>query len=193
MSERDACLVALLYLSGRRISEVLALRKEDFTLTENRVSFETFNAKVFRRKKVGNYTIEVKGDFHELIKQGDTFITVPYDTRFYERINPHFRITEDNKTLASFVLNRLGSLTAKDYLFQVQGKTPKPMSYGWAYQIVRGYFPDIWPHLLRHERFTQVFRIYHDDIMSAHKYTFHKRFESDEPYLRPLEIEKERI
>lgn len=194
MSARDSCLVALLYLSGRRIGEILHLQKQDFTITEDRVSFWTFNLKVFRRKPVGNYSIPIEGDF--IAKDPKTKEITPYTTRYYERINPHWKTTsEAGKSLSSFVLERVGSLIKKeDYLFQKErGKEPEPFGYGWAYQIIRYHFPDMWPHLLRHERFTEVFRIYKDDLMSAHEFTFHKRFESNKPYIRPLEIEKERV
>jgi len=173
-NDRDACLIALLYLSGRRIGEVLHLQKQDFKIEPNRISFETFNEKTFRKKRVGNYAIMRKGVF-------------------YEKINPHWRTdTESGKALTIFVLNRLGYLSQKDYVFQKLVGTGH-IEYGMGYRIVRFYAPDMWPHLFRHERFTEVFKIYKDDLLKAHDWTFHKRFDSNIPYIRSVEKEEEKI
>lgn len=173
LSERDACLIALLYLSGRRISEVLGLKKKDFHIELDRISFETFNEKVYKQKPSGNFVI-------------------PLHDRYYERIRPHWRTNiTHGKTLSTFVMNRLLSLADNDYLFQRERcNKAKPIKRGMAYKIMRFYFPDAWLHLLRHERFTEVARIYKDDPVAMHRFTFHKRFESTLQYIRNLEEEK---
>ncbi len=112
---------------------------------------------------------------------------------FYRRIRPHFRTDSiSGERLTIFILNRLGYLSEKDYLFK-SFRSNKPISYSTAYKIFVKYFPDYWPHVLRHERFTEIFRVYRDDIMRAHRDTFHKRFESSLAYIRKLEIEEEKI
>ena len=171
-SERDACLISLLYLSARRINEVLPLRKQDFKVEEKRISFETFNEKVYRKKQTGNFTIHL-------------------NDRFYERIRPHWRTdSESGKTLTKHLLKRLGSLSEKDHLFKAYTHKDYPISRSMAYRIVRFYIPDAWPHLLRHERFTEIARVYKDDPVAMHRYTFHKRFESTLKYIRDLEEER---
>jgi integrase len=192
MPPRDSCLVALLYLSGRRIGEVLELKKKDFKVEHNRISFETFNEKVFRQKQTGAYTILREGLHYTVDPK--TRERTEYNQAYYEKIRPHFRTDNPHgRMLSEFITNRLSSLSDNDFLFQKQRGEAKPIGYSMAYAIVRFYFPGIWPHLLRHERFTEIFRVYKDDLMGAHEFTFHKRFESNRPYIRPLEEEKERI
>lgn len=190
MNTRNACLIALLYLSGRRINEVLHLRKEDIKIENNRISFVTFNQKDYRSKQTSDYTIKryvkrrnFKG---RKSKAYEGFL-------FYRRIIPHFRTdSESGEQLTIFILNRYGYLTDKDYLFK-SFRSDKPISYNMAYKIFIKYFPNYWPHILRHERFTEIYRVYHDDIMKFHRDTFHKRFESSLVYVRKLEIEDEKI
>lgn len=173
LSERDACLVALLYLSGRRITEILGLKKKDFKIENKRISFETFNEKVYRQKPSGQYQVLMKG-------------------RYYEKIRPHWRMDVTyGKTLSVFITKRLGSLADNDYLFQhEQGRDAKHIKRGMAYKIVRFYFPDTWLHLFRHERFTEIAKVYRTDPVATHRYTFHKRFESTLQYIRAQEEEK---
>lgn len=170
---RDQALIALLYLSGRRIREILRLQKQDFHLEENRISFDTFNEKVYRSKRSGDFTIQ-RGE------------------RFYQRIRPHWRTdTESGNALSKFVVATLGSLEdPEDYLFQkLRGKGPIT-DRSTAYKIIRRYLPNAWPHLLRHDRFTEVARIYKDDPVAMHRFTYHKRFESTLQYIRKLEEER---
>ncbi len=168
---RAACLIALLYLSGRRICEVLELQKKSFKVEEKRISFETFNEKVYRKKPTGNFQI-------------------PIGERFYERIRPHWRTdTESGKALTIFVANTLASLDQESYLFKSL-RSKEPIGYPMAYKIVRFNLPDAWPHLLRHERFTEVSKVYRSDPVAMHRFTFHKRFESTLQYIRNLEEEK---
>jgi integrase len=56
INTRDACLIALLFLSGRRIKEVLELRKKDLIISEEDLGFYTFNEKTFRSKQSGDYS-----------------------------------------------------------------------------------------------------------------------------------------
>ena len=172
MEPRDSCLVALLYLSGRRITEILGLKKKDFKIEDKRISFETFNEKVYRKKQTGAFTILI----------GD---------RYYERIRPHWRTDiGTGKRLTIFVAKRLGSLSELDHLFNAYKHSNHPIGYQMAYKIVRFNFPDTWPHLYRHERFTEVAKAYRSDPVAMHRFTFHKRFESTLQYIRDLEEEK---
>jgi hypothetical protein len=112
--------------------------------------------------------------------------------KFYERIRPHWRTDVTHaKTLSVFITKRLGSLSKEDYLFQRERcNKAKPIGRGMAYKIVRFYFPDTWLHLFRHERFTEIAKVYRDDPIATHRYTFHKRFESTLQYVRGVEKEK---
>lgn len=173
---RDSCLLALIYLSGRRISEVVELKKSDFTIEENRISFITFNAKVFRSKKVGNYKI-FRND------------------KYYEEIYPHFLIdTETGKELSFFILRRLGFLSEKMYLFNnTRCKDDIPITVNMAYRIIRKYIPEIFPHYLRHLRFDYVAKLSRKDPLALHYFTFHKKFESTLNYIRPYGIGEEKV
>lgn len=200
-SERDRALIALLYLSGRRINELLLLRKKDFRIEEKRISFETFNEKAFRKSFQPPFTFEREIDRKKAVRDLDTKeILYPRRYEFYsdivfnEMIRPHWRTdSRSGKALTEFILKRLESLSENDYLFQKQGKEPNPISRFMAYRIIRFYFPDLWLHIFRHERFTEIFKVYRDDIMTAHRQTFHRRMESDIPYLREIEKEEEKI
>lgn len=186
-SDRDACLIALLYLSGRRVGEVLDLKKNVFHVEEKRISFETFNEKVYRSTRTGNFQI-VKDEI--AISEGVNPGTKP---RFYERIRPHWRTDIGSGILLTkFVTKRLDSLDENSYLFQRvrQGSEQAPIGRSQAYRIITFYFPDYWPHLLRHDRFTEIAQVYKDDPVSMHRYTFHKRFESTLEYIRNQEEEK---
>ena len=169
---RAQCLIALLYLSGRRINEVLHLQKKDFKVEPNRISFETFNEKVYRKKPTGDFQI-------------------PRNGRYYERIHPHWRTdTDSGESLTVFLIQTLDSLPKPtDYLFP-RLKGVGHIHCNMAYKIVRFYFPDAWPHLFRHERFTEVAKAYQQDPVAMHRFTFHKRFESTLQYIRNLEEEK---
>lgn len=187
---RDSCLIAILYLSGRRINEVLHLTKKDLKIENNRISFETFNLKDYRKTAQGEYTIKryVKRRKYKG-RKSEAYEGLLY----YRKIRPHFRTDSDSgERLTFFIMHRLGYLSEKDYLFKSY-RANKPISYSRAYQIFRNHFPNAWLHILRHERFTEVFRVYKDDLLEAHRFTFHKRMESDLPYIRKLREETERI
>lgn len=185
---RDACLIALLYLSGRRISEVLGLKKLDFMVEDNRISFETFNEKDYRKTQQGEYTVEryVKQHMFKGRK------SEPYEgILFYRKINPHWLVKSESGILTHHVMDRLNSLKDDEYLFKsLRGK--QYISRQMAYIILRRMFPNSWLHLLRHERFTEAAKLYVDDPIAMHRFTFHKRFESTLEYIREQK-EKERI
>lgn len=168
---RDSCLIALLYLSARRISEILHLQKKDFKVEDNRISFETFNEKVYRKKPMGNYRIY-------------------RNNWYYEVIRPHWRTdTLSGKSLSKYVLQRLGSVAEKNYVFKsIRGEGYIGRSM--AYKIVKYYLPNAWPHLLRHYRITEIVNAYKDDPVATHLHTFHKRFESTLQYYQGLEEER---
>lgn len=196
MEPRDSGLVALLYLSGRRVNEVLPLQKKDFHVEEKRISFETFNEKVYRKNQQSDFTIKLTIDRQRAKRDANNKIICPIqyekyeDELYFQRIRPHWRTdTDSGKALTFFVTERLGSLAQEDYLFS-KHKGQGYIGYGMAYQIIRFHFPEIWPHLLRHERFTEVARVYRNDPVAMHRFTFHKRFESTLQYIRNQEEEK---
>lgn len=181
-------LIAILYLSGRRANEVLELRKEDLKVDGNRVSFETFNEKVYRKNRTGNFQIPREGKYS--FYDRETKKTIDYDLAYYERIRPHWRLdTLSGRALTKYLTNTLGSLSPKDYLFP-RLKGSGHIHYQMLYKIIRFYLPDAWPHILRHERFTEVVRAYANDPVASHRFTFHKRFESTLQYVREQEEEK---
>lgn len=56
LNSRAACLVAFLYLSGRRVSEILHLRASDLTWDDDYLSFRT---RIMKRKGHPEETIEI--------------------------------------------------------------------------------------------------------------------------------------
>ena len=75
---RDQCLLAILYLSGRRIGEVLRLRKRDFKTTAiGNLRFTTFNEKTYRTSPSGTYKVETVIDTYH-----------GPELAFYEEIEP---------------------------------------------------------------------------------------------------------
>lgn len=184
---RDNCLLALLYLSGRRINEILHLQKQDFKIEDKRISFETFNEKDWHSTQSGEYTVKRYVVFKDFKKRK----TPPFKGyKYYRRIRPHWRTdSESGKCLTKYLLQRLGSLVEKDYVFK-RLRGGGHIHYQMAYKIVRHYIPDAWPHLFRHERFTEISKAYQDNPVGMHRYTFHKRFESTLKYIRDLEEER---
>lgn len=193
---RDSCLIALLYLSGRRVNEILHLQKQDFRIEANRVSFDTFNEKVYRAHPMKDFQIQRNVIFKKSLRDAQHKIIYPkkYEyfptTIYYQRIRPHWRIdTPSGLAFTQFVTERVGSLPEKtDFVFS-RRKGKGHIHYQMAYRIVRYYLPDMWPHLLRHERFTEVAKVYQDKPLETHRFTFHKRFESTLQYIRDLEEE----
>lgn len=198
LDPRDSCLIALLYLSGRRVCEVLGLQKKDFKIEEKRISFQTFNEKVFRKNQQSDFTMKLTIDRQRALKDKDNKIIYPKqyekyrDELYFQKIRPHWRTdTDSGKALTVFVTERVGSLADSDYLFQRERwPESKPIGRFMAYKIVRFNFPDIWPHFLRHERFTEVAKVYRNDPVAMHRFTYHRRFESTLQYIRNLEEEK---
>lgn len=165
---RTRALIALLYLSGRRIGEVIGLRKLDFNIFHDRVSFKTFNEKVFRSRPVGRYKIEVNG-------------------RYYEEIQPYWLLnSESGKVLSHYVLDYLEQLDSGDFVFKKE-KGEGHIGRQMAYISVRRAAPELWLHLLRHWRFTHLARVYRDNPVAMHRRTFHKRFESTLEYIHAEE------
>ena len=186
---RDACLVVTPYLSGRRIGEVLPLRKLDFTLTQpSLITYKTFNEKSFRMKKTGRYTIPKMGNF-TLKKRDGTIIN--YDTRYYEAIEPQWsRDGPSGKLLSHYVEDYLATLSDEDYLFPPYRRSSRDyINQPRAYQILRALDERLWLHALRHIDFTRMARVYKDDPVAMHRLTFHKRFESTLEYIHEEEKE----
>ncbi len=182
-NSRDACLPAILYLSGRRINEVLRLRKSDFTETTESMRFETLNEKCFRSKPAGLYTLKI-------------------GERYYERISCQFsKATVAYHLLGSFVVNRLKELGDADYVFaqfRYRGERPY-MGPSMGYRIIRTLAPEMWPHQFRHQRFSQVTETLKDLptadlIYSLKEFTKHHRTDSTLAYIhrmRNVEIMKQ--
>ncbi len=165
---RDSCLVALLFLSGRRIGEVLELKLKDFIIRTEEISFTTFNEKTFRSYPTGKY----------LIQRG---------LKFYEVINPTFpTVGPSGEALSPFILKHLESLTLEDYVFYHTDNKQQHIGRSMAYRILISLEPNIWLHWLRHERFTQLAKVYKDDPLPMHDFTFHKRFETTLGYIRKV-------
>lgn len=183
-SPRDACLVALLYMSGRRIGEVLGLRKTDFLRVGNIMYFTTFNEKSWRKKKTGDFQVEK----HVQFKDYDGIV-------YYEKITPKFSLTSPSgKKLGHYVVDYLDSLEDNGYLFpafkRVRHVSRPHIGRVRAYQIVRSLDERLWLHAFRHINFTRMATVYRDDPMSMHRLTFHKQFKSTEGYIHKKETEE---
>jgi len=182
-SARDSCLIALLYLSGRRISEVLPLQKKDFKMVGNSVYFTTFNEKSYRKVKKGEFQIPryVKFKDYEGIV-------------YYEKITPRFLKTSvSGRILAHYILDYLEGLKPNDYLFKPHRRireSERPyISRNRAYQILKELDERLWLHALRHIAFTRLAQIYRDDPERMHRVTFHRQFKSTLEYIHREEEE----
>jgi integrase len=184
---RDSCLVALLYLTGRRIGEVLPLRKQDFVTSNlDQVTFKTFNEKSYRQERRTPFTIEKNGIFHYREKDGSI---KEYYTRYYEAIEPQYSTRGPSGLLLNhYVKAHLYKLKPEDFLFppyrassQYHIKQPR------AYQILRSLDERLWLHALRHMDFTRMADVYREDPVAMHRLTFHRRFESTLNYIKNLE------
>jgi integrase len=179
---RDACLVAILYLSGRRIQEILTLRKRDFILSNpERVTFKTFNEKVFRLERKGRFTYPIEGKFS---RKG-----VSYTTRWYEMIQPQYSPNGlSGKLLHPYVIAHLDQLKDEDYLFAPKSHSDRPyINQSRAYDILRKMDDRLWLHAFRHMTFTRLARLYKDNPLGLHSLTFHKRFDSTIGYIQDVE------
>ena len=190
---RDACLVALLYLTGRRIGEVLPLRWVDFvTSNPSLITFKTFNEKSFRRKRTAKYSIEKHGLYFYVEKFSDgTKKKIPYTTRWYESIEPQWsKNGPSGSLLTHYVLDHLNKLKedGDDYLFPPHRRSSRDyINQPRAYQIIRALDERLWLHAMRHIGFTRMARVYRDDPVAMHRQTFHKRFESTLGYIKEEE------
>lgn len=173
---RDSCLLALLYLSGRRISEVLELKTDDIAFTNDFLVITTFNEKAYTDHSTKTFTIFRDGRYYEQID-----ITISLTTEAYRDLGP-------------FVETHLNTLKEGEYLFQHLnggGHIKRSM----AYKIIVFLAPDLWPHRLRHERFTQVYKIIKSEVKEPfavvrafHDFTKHKRLETSMNYVEKLEL-----
>lgn len=184
---RDSCLVALLYLTGRRIGEVAPLRKQDFIDAPETVTIRTFNEKSFRIKRKHPYTVEKHGDYS--YKDKSTREEVHYDTRFYEAIEPSYsKVGPSGKALHTYVEKRLEELQPVDYLFPPYRRSQGDYIHQpRAYQIIRKLDERLWLHAMRHIDFTRMAEVYADDPVAMHRVTFHRRFESTLNYIKNRE------
>ena len=164
-NSRDQCLIALTFLSGRRIGELLEVKRKDVQVYEDEISLVTFNEKNYRRKEIGVYKL-ARGD------------------RFYEQIRPTFpTIGPTGSLLSPYVLKHLEGLEPLDYVLHDLRSKRRHIHRRMALRIIVTLEPSIWLHWLRHARFTQVAQVYRDDLMSFHDFTFHKRIENSLGYV----------
>lgn len=172
-SIRDRCLMAMLYLSGRRISEIIGLLRKDVEITEDHhLKINTLNLKTYRSIKTGNYRI-LRG------------------SRYYEEIQIEFSLTsKTGKLLGEFITDHIEYLWEEGYIFQRSRGGRGHINRHRAYQIIAGSHPDLWPHLLRHQRFTDIAPVFKDDPLAMHQFTKHKRFETTMQYIRKAELEE---
>lgn len=184
--DRDACLVALLYLSGRRVQEILALQKKDFSFSNpERVSFKTFNEKCFKPYRVGRFSIMKKGQYTLRWKGW----VIPYNTRYYEAINPQYSPQGLSGLLLNhFVVDYLAKLKDDEYLFAPHRDYGRLyLNQSRAYQIIRKMDERLWLHAFRHINFTRLARVYKDNPLGMHSLTYHHRFETTIGYIRDIE------
>jgi integrase len=184
---RDACLVSLLYLTGRRVQEILSLQKKDFSLSNpNRVVFRTFNEKCFRLTKQGRFSIMKNGEFTKKAKNG---LVVKYTQRFYEMIEPEYSpIGVSGKLLNHYVIDYLATLKDEDYLFAPFKDYGRAyINQSRAYQIVRKMDDRLWLHSFRHINFSRLAKIYKNNPIDMHFITFHHRFDSTMEYIHNVE------
>lgn len=195
---RDSCLIALLFLSGRRISELMALHKKDIVLTKEFLSVTTFNEKTFRYAPKKDYLLEQEGEYLQYFKDehNNTF-TIPKTVRYYPKIQidvststPLFR------ELGHFIVDHITPLQPNDYLFP-RFKGEGHISSGMAYKIVRFLAPDTWPHWYRHQRFTQVYTTVKskmkdpfDVVMTLHDFTKHRSLDTTMNYIHHLKLKE---
>jgi len=138
MKERDKALLAAIFETGGRLSEVLQLRKEMFSIGEEWISVKGMPVlKHFRR---------IKDDDGNTVKTKTIKTTREFTFR---RAEPLAEI------LVAWI-----DLYATNYLFPSKTKKRKTLSYQRAYQIVTeigkkiGF--DCFPHRLRSERASQL-------------------------------------
>lgn len=203
---RDACLVALLFLSGRRISELIALQKRDLQLTSSGfLTVSTFNEKNFRYTPNREYTVEKEGEYTEYLKSYNPenyekqTIKIPRALRYYMPIRIDIsRSTASYRELGRYIENHLATLTEEDYVFHRMGRWGHMKGHigrVCAYKIITKLDPSIWLHWFRHQRFTQVYNIAKaksndalDVVMILHDFTKHKRIDNTMKYIAGLKL-----
>ncbi len=186
---RDACLIALLYLSGRRINEVLPLTQKDISITNNKLAFTTINEKSYKKTKTGKFSIKRAVDFKDFPgRKSEPYHGVVY----YERIRPRFSLTSvSGKLLGRFVTKYLETLQPEDYLFApLRFSNRKYINHSRAYQILRALDDRLWLHALRHINFTRLADLYKEDPLQMHDITFHKQFKSTTKYIHRVKNEE---
>lgn len=175
---RDACLPSMLFLSGRRISEVVGLQKKDITINQDFMTINTFNLKAFRSTPNKEFTLLMREKYYSLIA-----IDISRTTEAYQK-------------LGVFIEAHLQSLKENEYVFERQRGTGH-IGSGMAYLIVRSLDPDVWPHWFRHQRFTQVYNVTKnyatdpfDVVMALHDFTKHRRIDTTMNYIKGLKLQE---
>lgn len=187
-STRDECLIALLYLSGRRINEILPLRKRDFSFSklndEHELSFVTRNEKSWRKEPKSGFPIKVE----RFNSKGE------WKAYYYEEIRPTFSlISPAGRALGNYVLEHLYTLQDDEYLFAPESHSANDhIGQPMAYTILRKLDNRLWLHALRHLSFTRLATLYRDDPTEMHNITFHRRFESTLLYIEKKKTQEKR-
>lgn len=187
---RDACLIALLYLTGRRIGEIICLRLRDLDLraleTEGIFIVTCMNEKVWLREKSKTFKIPVEGDYFDKEKNEK------YNLRYYEEIQPRFNINSPSgKILSPFILDYLWNIQNLDennYLFPPYKRGHNHITTQHAWRIIKTVEPSLWCHALRHLMITAFWNASGRNPKTLHEYTFHKRVESTMDYIKAVEV-----
>jgi integrase len=176
VEDRTAFIITFLYLSGRRVSEVLQLKRKDIYLSNNILSFNTFNEKSWSMIKSGPYTISLPSR----------------PNLFYENIEVEFNLNSDiGKLFAPFILDHLKTLEPENYIISHLLTKQEHLSRSMISKLLLKAHPDLWPHLLRHTRFTHSAIILHDDPIALNSFTHHRRFANTLVYIHRADIKKQ--
>lgn len=171
--ERTAFIISFLYLSGRRVSEVLELKRKDIYLEDNVLSFNTFNEKSWSKEQSGVFSIPLRG-------------------LFYENIKIEFNLaSESGKLFSPFITNYLKSLGEEDYIFPHLSTREEHITRSMVAKLLLKAHPDLWAHLLRHARFTYSALILRADPIALNAFTHHRRFANTMKYIHRIDIEEQ--
>lgn len=119
---RNKALIAMIYLTGARISEVLALKPEDITV-EGEFMVVTLRTKKKRR--------------------GVLIRKVPVSLR-------------ENRELVTVFADWFKWVRQDQPIFYSERDPAKPIGQIWAWKILKRACPDMWLHLLRHIRLSEL-------------------------------------
>ena len=119
---RDKALIILLYLTGARVSEILALKKEDITVDE---SERLLVAKLPTLKRKSGVL--------------DRNVAIKREDKYAQWLEKYLETLEPNQPV---IYN--------------QHIPNEPIDRQHAWRIIKKYCREIWPHLFRHTRLTEL-------------------------------------